>query len=147
MRGEGWIARPTCPPDDIARDWRELSDALLERGRSVEDYTVAHENFLHHVPTADPAKARALQHDAFLRVMSDVRGPKYLESVYLLGTPDEVVTSLQARIDAGVEYFMLHTLTPDPGQLEGWTRDILPDLRFPAARGEQAPLVAGLGAG
>jgi alkanesulfonate monooxygenase SsuD/methylene tetrahydromethanopterin reductase-like flavin-dependent oxidoreductase (luciferase family) len=87
---------------------------------------VAHENFLHLVLTNDPVKAREEQHRAFLRVMSSERGERYLESVYLFGTPDEVVASLQARIDAGVEYFMLHTMTPDPGQLRQWVDRIIP---------------------
>jgi hypothetical protein len=70
-------------------------------------------------------------------VMSDVRGPEYMESVYLFGTPEEIVASLQARVDAGVEYFMLHTLTPDVGQLDGWIRDIVPNVAFPADGGER----------
>ena len=32
LRVDGWIPRPTCPPDDIARDWAELQ-ALLPRAR------------------------------------------------------------------------------------------------------------------
>ena len=55
--------------------------------------------------------------------MSAERGENYLESVYLFGTPEEVIASVQARIDAGVEYFMLHTMTPDPGQLRSWVDD------------------------
>jgi alkanesulfonate monooxygenase SsuD/methylene tetrahydromethanopterin reductase-like flavin-dependent oxidoreductase (luciferase family) len=66
-----------------------------------------------------------------LRVMSEARGPEYLERVYLFGTPDEVVASLQARIDAGVQRFMLHTMTPDPAQLEQWATHIIPHVRFP----------------
>ena len=46
--------------------------------------------------------------------MSDARGPEYLEKVYLFGTPDDIVESLQKRIDAGVQRFMLHTMTPTP---------------------------------
>jgi alkanesulfonate monooxygenase SsuD/methylene tetrahydromethanopterin reductase-like flavin-dependent oxidoreductase (luciferase family) len=135
LRGDGWIPRPTCPPPDQARDWAEIKDALVEQGRDPSTFTVAHENFMHFVPTTDPGEARRQQHEAFAKVMSDVRGPRYLESVYLLGTPDEIVASLQARIDAGVGYFMLHTLTPDAGQLEHWTREILPGLEFPERAG------------
>ena len=131
LRGEGWIPRPTCPPPDIARDWEELSQFLSDHGRDPARFTVAHENFMHYVPTSDPAEARRQQHEAFLKVMSGVRGPGYLESVYLFGTPDEIVASLQARVDAGVEYFMLHTMTPDVGQLDAWVRDIIPHVRFP----------------
>lgn len=135
LRTDGWIPRPTCPPDEIARDWRELQDYYREHGRDPKECVVAHENFLHLVMTNDPAKARQEQHDAFLRVMSNERGPEYLESVYLFGTPDEVIASLQARIDAGVEYFMLHTMTPDPAQLRNWVDEIIPNLTFPASAG------------
>jgi len=67
--------------------------------------------------------------------MSNERGPKYLETVYLFGTPDEIVASLQQRVDAGVEYFMLHTMTPDPAQLESWIDEIIANIDFPATAG------------
>jgi probable F420-dependent oxidoreductase len=135
LRTDGWIPRPTCPPADIARDWSELQAYYREHGRDPDECVVAHENFLHLVLTNDPAKAREEQHRAFLKVMSGERGPSYLESVYLFGTPDEVIASLQARIDAGVEYFVLHTMTPDPAQLRDWVDEIIPNVRFPATAG------------
>ena len=64
--------------------------------------------------------------------MSAERGEQYLESVYLFGTPDEVIASLQARVDAGVEYFILHTMTPDPAQLRHWVDEIIPNVDVPA---------------
>ncbi len=135
LRADGWIPRPTCPPEDIARDWTELQAYFHEHGRDPRECTVAHENFLHIVLTSDPAKAREAQHRAFLKVMSAERGQHYLESVYLFGTPDEVIASLQRRIDAGVGYFMLHTMTPDPAQLRDWVREIIPALVFPPTAG------------
>ena len=66
---------------------QELQAAMREAGRDPADCLVAHENFVHVVPTTDPAKAREEQHRAFLKVMSNERGPAYLESVYLFGTP------------------------------------------------------------
>ncbi len=135
LRSDGWIPRPTCPPDEIARDWEELQQYYREHGRDPDECVVAHENFLHLVMTNDPARARAEQHEAFLRVMSAERGPNYLESVYLFGTPDEVIASLQARVDAGVEYFMLHTMTPDPAQLRNWVDEIIPNVKFPPTAG------------
>jgi len=135
LRSDGWIPRPTCPPEDIARDWLELQAYYREHGRDPSECVVAHENFLHLVLTNDPVQAREEQHRAFLKVMSAERGPNYLESVYLFGTPDEVIASLQARIDAGVEYFMLHTMTPDPAQLQSWVDEIIPNLTFPPTAG------------
>jgi probable F420-dependent oxidoreductase len=131
LKGDGWVPRPTCPPQDIARDWAELQEALREQGTDPTTFTVAHENFMHFVPTNDPAKAREEQHRAFLNIMSQTRGPKYLESVYLFGTPDEIVASLQARVDAGSRYFMLHTMTPDIDQLDWWVKEIVPNVTFP----------------
>lgn len=130
LRSEGWIPRPTCPPEDIARDWEELQGYLRDNGRDPSTLTVAHENFVHVVLTRDRDKARAEQHEAFLRVMSSARGPEYLEKVYLFGTPDDIVESLQARIDAGVQRFMLHTMTPDPRQLEHWITELIEPLHF-----------------
>jgi probable F420-dependent oxidoreductase len=135
LRTDGWIPRPTCPPDEIARDWRELQDYYREHGRDPSECIVAHENFVHLVLTNDPVKAREEQHRAFLKVMSSERGPNYLETVYLFGTPDEIVASLQARVDAGVEYFVLHTMTPDPAQLQDWIDEIIPNVKFPATAG------------
>jgi len=135
LRADGWIPRPTCPPPEIARDWAELQAYFRDHGRDPRGCVVAHENFLHLVMTNDPAAAREEQHRAFLRVMSPERGEHYLESVYLFGTPDEVIASLQSRIDAGVGYFMLHTMTPDPAQLRHWTREVIPALRFPPTAG------------
>lgn len=131
LKAEGWIPRPTCPPEDIAGDWEELQAYLLENGRDPSSITVAHENFVHLVRTQDRDKALAEQHDAFLKVMSSARGPEYLEKVYLFGTPEDIIESLQARIDAGVQRFMLHTMTPDPAQLEHWITDVIDHLEFP----------------
>ena len=131
LRSEGWIPRPTCPPDDIRRDWDELQEFFVENGRDPATLTVAHENFMHFVATEDRGRALEEQHDAFLRVMSTERGPEYLEQVYLFGTPEDIVRSLQARVDAGVQKFMIHTLTPDPTQLEQWAEHIIPNVEFP----------------
>jgi probable F420-dependent oxidoreductase len=131
LAAEGWVPRPTCPPEDIARDWDELQAYFKENGRDPGELVVAHENFYHFVATQDPAQAREEQHKAMLKVMSEARGPDYLEKVYLFGTPDEVVESLQRRVDAGVQSFMLHTMTPDPAQLEQWATHVIPHVHFP----------------
>jgi alkanesulfonate monooxygenase len=142
LRSEGWIPRPTCPPEDIARDWSELQEYLSAHGRDPDTLTVAHENFLHLVMTDDPATAREEQHRAFGKVMSGERGSNYLESVYLFGTPAEVIASLQERADAGVEYFMLHTMTPDPAQLELWASEIIPNVKFSRTSSRPAAAVS-----
>ena len=49
--------------------------------------------------------------------MSDERPWDYVEQVYMPGTIDEIQAKVQARVDAGVEYMMLHTLTADIEQV------------------------------
>ena len=139
LRADGWIPRPTCPPPDIARDWNELQAYFGEHGQDASELSIAHENFLHLVLTNDPAKAREEQHRAFLKVMSGERGPNYLESVYLFGTPDEIVASLQARVDAGVEHFILHTMTPGSGAAPAVGRRDHPERHVPADGRAGAP--------
>jgi alkanesulfonate monooxygenase SsuD/methylene tetrahydromethanopterin reductase-like flavin-dependent oxidoreductase (luciferase family) len=142
-RSDGWIPRPTSPPEQIATDWVELSRYLTEHDRDPREITVAHENFLHYVPSADREKVLRAQHEAYARVMSEARGDDYLESVYLFGTPDDIVDKLQARVDSGIQYFVLHTMTPDPAQLELWLRDVIPNLRFPTSVPSAAHVPAG----
>lgn len=130
-RSDGWIPRPTSPPEQIATDWADLQVYLRSHGRDPAEIEVVHENFLHYVHDSNREAVLRVQHEAYGRVMSEVRGDAYLESVYLFGTPDEVVAKLQARVDAGVRYFVLHTMTPDPRQLEDWLRHVVPNVRFP----------------
>lgn len=142
-RSDGWIPRPTSPPEQIASDWQDLQGYLRKEGRDPREVAVVHENFLHFVLDNDRDRVLREQHTAYARVMSEARGDDYLESVYLFGTPDEIVAKLQARVDAGVQYFVLHTMTPNPGQLELWLREIVPNVLFPAdsrVAGTAAPI-------
>jgi len=49
--------------------------------------------------------------------MSEERLWEYIEAVYMTGTIDRIQEAIQARVDSGVEYMMLHTLTADLDQL------------------------------
>ena len=40
-------------------------------------------------------------------------------------------------MEAGIDYFMLHTMTPDIAQLDLWVRDIVPNVKFPVMRGRR----------
>lgn len=128
VRGDGWIARPTSLPSQIAEDLAEIRASLGERGRNAETYTIAHENFLHLAVTDDPDEAEAEQRSAFTAVMGTGRPFEYFQQVYLTGTLSEVRTKLDERIDAGIGYLMLHTLEPSTRQLELWAEHLLPRL-------------------
>ncbi len=114
---DGWIARPTCPPDLIAADRELITAARAEAGRSAQ-FTVAHENFtwIEEQGTAD--QIQAIQQARFGDIVSDERPWEYIDEVYMPGTIDDIQRKVQARVEAGVEYLMLHTLSADVVQLD-----------------------------
>jgi probable F420-dependent oxidoreductase len=128
VASDGWIARPTSPPDAIEQDLAEIRAALEDRGRDPSTFTIAHENFVHLVPTEDPALAEREQRRAFTAVMGEGRPFEYFQHVYLTGTLPEILDKLDRRVRAGVEYLILHTLEPSAAQLDGWAEHLLPHL-------------------
>jgi probable F420-dependent oxidoreductase len=125
-RADGWISRPTSPPEQIAADIADIKAHLAEIGRDPATLTIAHENFCHLVPTSDPARARAEQIERFTAVMGDERPFEYFEQVYLTGTVEEIREKIRARLATGVTHLMLHTLEPSVRQLELWAENLLP---------------------
>lgn len=119
-RADGWIARPTSPPEQIQADVDDIHAHLRALGRDPATLTLAHENFLHLVPGDDPVRARAEQVERFRAVMGDGRPFEYFEKVYLTGTTTEVLDKIRARLATGVTQLLLHTLEPSVRQLELW---------------------------
>lgn len=128
-KADGWIARPTCPPDMIASDLDEIGVARRNLGQANAPFTVAHENFTWLEESLSREAVVQEQRQRFFGVMSDERPWEYFESVYMTGTIDEVQERIEARIRAGTEYLMLHTLTPDLGQLELIAKHVLEPFR------------------
>jgi probable F420-dependent oxidoreductase len=128
VASDGWIARPTSLPAQIEADLAEIVPALEAAGRDLSTFTVAHENFLHLVPTNDRDRALDEQRRAYATIMGGGRPFEYFEQVYLTGTPAEIVQKLRARIAIGVEYLILHTLQPSAAQLDLWAEHVLPHL-------------------
>jgi alkanesulfonate monooxygenase SsuD/methylene tetrahydromethanopterin reductase-like flavin-dependent oxidoreductase (luciferase family) len=67
----------------------------------------------------------AEQQRRFGAVVSAERPWDYLASVYIVGTVDEIQQQIQTRVDMGIEYMMLHTLTPDLEQLDLFAKYIV----------------------
>ena len=58
-------------------------------------------------------------------MVSAERPWEYLASVYIVGTVDDIQRQIQVRVDMGIEYMMLHTLTPDREQLDLFAKYIV----------------------
>jgi probable F420-dependent oxidoreductase len=130
-RWDGWIARPTSPPDQMALDLAEIDGELARLGtsRAEKGFVVAHENFVWLSERGRREAAVAEQKQRVLRVVSDERPWDYIEAVYLTGTIDDVQRRIQDRIDIGVQHLFLHTMTPDLGQLDLFARYLLEPFR------------------
>ncbi|MGH7911865.1 MAG: LLM class flavin-dependent oxidoreductase [Candidatus Dormibacteraceae bacterium] len=130
-RSQGWIARPTSPPDQIALDLAEIDRQLDVQGssRAARGFTVAHENFLWLTEETRQDEVIAEQRRRMLAIVSDERPWDYIEAVYLTGTVEDVQRRVQQRIDVGVEHMFLHTMTPDVSQLELFAKHILEPFR------------------
>lgn len=63
--------------------------------------------------------------------MGEARPFEYFQQVYLAGTLTEVLDKTRQRLDAGVEYLILHTLEPSPRRLDPWAALLLPELAVP----------------
>jgi probable F420-dependent oxidoreductase len=133
-RWDGWIARPTSPPDQIALDLAEIDGELNRQGtsRAAKRFTVAHENFAWLSEASNRHDVIAEQQSRMLAVVSDERPWDYIEAVYLTGTIEEVQRRIQERIDVGVEELFLHTMTADLKQLDLFARHLLEPFRVKA---------------
>lgn len=126
-RWDGWIARPTSPPDQLALDLEEIDAEFASQGtsRAERNFAVAHENFCWLTEKTNREEAVAEQKKYMLGVVSDERPWEYIEAVYLTGTVDEVQRRIQARIDVGIEHMFLHTMTADLSQLDLFAKHLL----------------------
>lgn len=124
VNSDGWIARPTCPPELIAVDLDEIRQAR-SAAQVSRPLTIAHENFVFLVENGSREGVLRQQQAAYRRITGDARPWDYIESVYLTGSIDQIQELVAVRKKVGVEYLMLHTLTPDISQLELIERHIL----------------------
>jgi probable F420-dependent oxidoreductase len=136
-RSDGWIARPTCPPELIASDLELITAARAEAGQD-KPFTVAHENFTWIEERGSKDEVTAIQQQRFGQIVSDERPWEYIDAVYMPGTVDEIQAKVQARIDAGAEYLMLHTLNADLEQLELIAKHVVEPFRDAQAGGQKA---------
>jgi probable F420-dependent oxidoreductase len=128
VASDGWIARPTCPADLIAADLRLIDGARGEAGQDTP-FTVAHENFTWIEEQGSEADVTTIQQRRFGAIVSDERPWEYIDAVYMSGTVEQIQNKVQARVDAGIDYLMLHTLDTGLEQLELIARHVAEPFR------------------
>ena len=136
-RWDGWIARTTATDEQIAMDLQDIDVTLARRGvdRRARGFAVANESFCWLSERTRRSEVIEEQQRRMLAVISDERPWDYIESVYLTGTIDDIQRRIQFRVDAGIEHLLVHTMTPDLGQLDLFAKHILEPFRSVQPRG------------
>ncbi|MDH4277149.1 MAG: LLM class flavin-dependent oxidoreductase [Acidimicrobiia bacterium] len=123
-RHDGWICRSSgTSPEIIAGDIASVDNYLRGR-RNMDDFTMSHAQWLHIVDSTDREQIIAEQLRAYRTVMDVKRSDDDLQKAYLFGTIDEMTERIIELKKAGVDHLILNPLTPDPAQIDLFTRHI-----------------------
>jgi len=130
LNADGWMARSSgSDPGDVQNDWNVVKGHLTARGRDPATLTFGATQFLHVVEGRDRQNALDEQMPHFLEIMGGHRTTEDLQASYLTGTIDDMLATITALREAGLQYLILTPLVEDPGQLELITRHIVEPLR------------------
>ena len=105
--------------------WRTTPEQVRRRRRHHQEVGIEFLQLPSDLSTTHAADVSIEQQRFMSAVFSDERPWDYIEAVYLTGTIDEIQQQVQRRIDAGVEYLILHTMTADKRQLDLFAKHIL----------------------
>lgn len=128
-QADGWTARAAGNQQMVKDDWQQITTYCASIGRDPATLTFSHLNFLHLVPTDNPAEALRVQRPYFERVMGTHRTWEHLQESYFTGTTPDIVARLQDLEQAGLQHMVLCPLDYDLEQLEMYATDIVPRFR------------------
>lgn len=129
LKAEGWMARSSgSDPGDVQNDWAVVKEHLTANGRDPATLIFGATQFLHVVEDGDRQGALDEQMPLFLEIMGGHRTTEDLQASYLTGTIDDMLTTITALRDVGLEYLILTPLVEDARQLELITRHIVEPL-------------------
>ncbi|RMF86901.1 MAG: LLM class flavin-dependent oxidoreductase [Nitrospinota bacterium] len=109
----------------IRRDWEQICAYAESYGRDPMTITRAHQDHLYIVSAQDRDRRRAAEVVARYTPLALADA----EALYLLGTPDQLLPRIAARVDAGIRYLLLHPLVHDLEQLDRFAEEIMPHFR------------------
>lgn len=109
----------------IRRDWDLICDYAKQYGRDPATITRAHQDHLYIVPDRDKSRslAEAMVHRYTHMSFAEA------EPLYLIGTPEQIIPKIAARVEAGIRHILMHPLVHDLEQLDLFAREIMPHFR------------------
>jgi probable F420-dependent oxidoreductase len=127
-RHEGWICRSSgTSPEIIKRDIDSVTSYLGGR-RDMSTFTVSHAQWIHIVESDDRERVTEEQLAAYRGVMDVKRSDQDLQSAYLFGTIDDLISRIRSIKDSGIEHLIINPLTDDPRQIDLFAAEIMPNV-------------------
>ena len=121
-----WMSRSAGDQATVKADWQTIKAYLAHGGRSPEEVTFGHGNWVHLVDAKDRNDALRLQRPFYERGMGTHRSLEHLERCYFMGTTGEIVERIEDLRQAGLEYLVVGLLDYDLEQLDRWATDVIP---------------------
>ena len=121
---DGWIGGPFSPPEEFRACWEQVREHALAFGRNPDHLEAGKLVYV----AVDDDRDRALA--SLTPFLQAYYGPQTEPSQYAVyGPAVEVVSQLQAFVDAGASTFMLGVPSLDVGHLERIASEVVPQLR------------------
>ena len=119
--GDGWIARTDTNPADIRKYVKMLSVLLPEYGKSLENFMIAHQNFVYVIGrSGSEFEARERLRKLSKRTYDEV------VKRYIIGRPDEVSKRIRMEAEAGIKHFIVMPIGIDYEVLQFFADEIMP---------------------
>ena len=123
---DAWVPHSSSTPEMNRQDWERITHFAAEAGRDLDSLDVVYSNFVY-VVKGDSTRDKAPQMYARYSGLDF----KDIEQYYLVGTPEELIERISARMEAtgGVDHIVLNPLSFDIHQLQLIAEDIMPHVR------------------
>ncbi len=127
-RNSGWICRSSGTDESILQKDISTVTKHLDKVKGLDDFTVAHAQWIHVVETSDRDKAIEEQLAAYRTVMDHRRTDQDLQHSYLFGTIDDLIARIGRIREAGVQHLMFNPLVEDEAQIDLFVKEIMPNI-------------------
>ena len=127
-RHSGWICRSSGTDHDILKRDVHTVTTYLGKQRDMGDFTVAHAQWLHIVPSTDRDRVIREQLKVYRGVMDSKRTDEDLQRSYLFGAIDDLIERILLIKACGVQHLMFNPLVEDPEQVELFAKEIMPNI-------------------
>lgn len=107
----------------LARDRERLRQLAVEEGRDPTQIVHSHQDHMYIRMDGSRRAIESAVRQFTFKSFDDI------EPYYLLGTPDEIISKLRKRVEAGIQEIAINFIDPAPVQLELFAQHILPHFR------------------